>query len=74
MRKRTSKSSLGIIRSEKNISQQELADMTGISLRCIKYYEALVQIPSLKNAYKISQSLNTDLETLFPYAEISSEK
>lgn len=74
MRRRTSKSSLGTIRSEKNISQQELADMTGISLRCIKYYEALTQIPSLKNAYKISKSLNTDLETLFPYAEISSEK
>lgn len=73
-RSRNPKSSLGIIRTEKNVSQKELSAMTGISVRCIKYYEALVQIPSLRNAYRISKSLDTDIETLFPFAEISPEE
>ena len=65
------KSSLRTIRTEKKISQKELSDMTGISIRCIKYYEALTQTPTLINAYKISQSLAADIETIFPYTEIT---
>lgn len=67
------KSSLRLVRTEKRISQRELSDMTGISIRCIKYYEALTKMPSLINAYKISHSLETDIETIFPFSEISPE-
>ena len=67
------KSALGNIRIQKNISQQELSDMTGISLRCIQYYEALMQTPSLKNAYKIAQILDANIESIFPYTEMSPE-
>jgi DNA-binding XRE family transcriptional regulator len=66
------KSSLRAIRTEKKISQKELSDMTGISIRCIKYYESLAQTPTLINAYKISQSLDADIETIFPYNEITN--
>lgn len=68
------KSSFKNIRNEKNISQKKLSDLTGISLRCIQYYEALRQPPTLVNAYKLSQILNTDIETLFPYDEITNNE
>ena len=68
----TNMSSLKIIRTEKKISQKELSNMTGISIRCIKYYEALTQTPTLINAYKISQILDADIETIFPFTEITN--
>ena len=62
-------SNLRNIRTEKNISQLELSAKTGISVRCIKYYEALTRIPSLLNAYKLSETLETPITELFPYSD-----
>ncbi|SNU04649.1 Helix-turn-helix [Lachnospiraceae bacterium] len=62
-------SNLRNVRTEKNISQLELSAKTGISVRCIKYYEALTRIPSLLNAYKLSETLETPITELFPYSD-----
>lgn len=60
-------SNLKEIRTEKNISQQELSEKTGISIRCIRYYEALTRMPSILNAYRISATLGTPISEIFPY-------
>jgi Predicted transcriptional regulators len=60
-------SNLRTVRTEKNISQKELSAKTGISVRCIKYYEALTRLPSLINAYRLSETLDTPITELFPY-------
>ena len=62
-------SNLKSIRMDKNISQQELSDKTGISVRCIKYYETLRRMPSVINAYRLSATLDTTIQDLFPYME-----
>ncbi len=58
------------IRIQKNISQKELSERTGLSLRCIQYYETLTTIPSIKNAYRISRCLESSIEQIFPYDEL----
>ena len=60
-------SNLKEIRTEKNISQQELSEQTGISVRCIRYYENLTRIPSILNAYRLSETLETTIQDIFPY-------
>ena len=59
-------SKLKPIREQRKISQQELADISGISVRMIRYYESLDAIPSIINAYKLSQILNVSIDELFP--------
>ena len=59
-------SNLKPIREQRKISQQELADISGISVRMIRYYESLDAIPSIINAYKLSQILNVSIDELFP--------
>ncbi len=58
-------SNLKDIREHKNISQRELADITGISVRTIRYYETLDAMPSVINAYKLAICLDVSLEELF---------
>lgn len=62
-------SNLKNIRMDRNISQKELSAKTGISVRCIKYYESLKREPSLLNAYKISIILEVPVTEIFPYVE-----
>ena len=64
-------SNLRNIRANKNISQKELSARTGISVRCIKYYESLTRLPSLLNAYRLSETLDTPIADLFPYEKES---
>ena len=59
-------SNLKPIREQRKISQQELADISGISVRMIRYYESLDAMPSIINAYKLSQILNVSIDELFP--------
>ena len=59
-------SNLKPIREQRKISQQELADISGISVRMIRYYESLDAMPSIINAYKLSQILEVPLDELFP--------
>ena len=59
-------SNLKPIREQRKISQQELADISGISVRMIRYYESLDAMPSIINAYKLSQILDVPISELFP--------
>ena len=65
-------SNLKPIREQRKISQQELADISGISVRMIRYYESLDAMPSIINAYKLSHILNVTLDELFPAVENNS--
>ncbi len=60
-------SNLKEVRNQKNISQKELSEKTGISLRCLKYYEGLTSTPSILNAYRLASYLDVPVEELFPY-------
>lgn len=61
-------SNLRYLREQKGISQKELADTTGISLRMIRYYETMAAMPSIINAYKLADCLNTTVDQLFPHS------
>ena len=60
-------SNLKAVRTEKHISQKELSQNTGISIRCIKYYEELTNTPSILYAYRLAQYLDVPVQQLFSY-------
>ena len=60
-------SNLKEVRNQKNISQKELSEKTGISLRCLKNDEGLTSTPSILNAYRLASYLDVPVEELFPY-------
>ncbi|GEM_PF-662941 len=51
-------------RKEMGITQQKLAELTGISLSNIKKYEQGTRTPKLNNIKKISKALNVPIDTL----------
>jgi len=52
------------IRVEKNISQQELADMIGIHSTHVSRYERNLALPSIEIAKKMAEALNVTVDTL----------
>lgn len=52
------------IRVEKNISQQELADMVGIHSTHVSRYERNMAQPSIEIAKKMAEALNVSVDTL----------
>ena len=60
-------SNLKDVRKEKHISNKELSKKTGISTRCLRYYEDMTNMPSLLNAYRLSACLGIPIEELFTY-------
>ena len=52
------------IRKEKNISQQELADMIGVNQGCISMYENGQRSPRLEIAAKIAAALGVTVDDL----------
>ena len=60
-------SNLKEVRIEKNISNKELSENTGISIRCLQYYEDMTNTPSILNAYRLAAYLNIPVEELFTY-------
>ena len=52
------------IRTEKNISQQELADMIGIHSTHVSRYERNMAQPSIEIAKKMAEALNVTVDTL----------
>ena len=56
--------SLKKIRTEKKISQQELADMIGMHSTHISRYERNQAAPSIEVAQKIAKSLDVSIDTL----------
>ena len=59
------KNNLKEIRKEKNISQQELADMVGVSRNTISSLETGQYEPSAKLAYILSIALDKKFEEIF---------
>ena len=59
------KNNLKQIRKEKNISQQELADMVGVSRNTISSLETGQYEPSAKLAYILSIALDKKFEEIF---------
>ena len=63
-------SNLKKYREERHLSHKELSDTTGISIRCLKYYEKLVNTPSILNAYRLALCLKVPVEELFAYESL----
>lgn len=61
----TLKNNLKEIRKEKNISQQELADMVGVSRNTISSLETGQYQPTAKLAYVIAIALDKKFEDVF---------
>lgn len=60
-------SNLKDVLAEKKISNKELSANTGISVRCIQYYEDMTNTPSILNAYRLAAYLDVPVEQLFIY-------
>lgn len=55
---------LRMARIEKEINQQELANLTGIKLRTIRSYETGQASPPIKNLVKLADALGTSTDYL----------
>ena len=53
------------IRGEKHLSQQELADKAGLSLRSIIVYETNRGSPNVENLFRIAAALDVDVRDLY---------
>lgn len=49
-------------RIKQGLTQQELADKTGVSLTAINFYENGLKLPSLQVAYNMALSLNCKID------------
>lgn len=54
-----------VLRAEKRISQQELADEVGVTRATINAIEGVDYNPSLELAFRIARYFNSPLETVF---------
>lgn len=59
------KNHLEAIRKENKMSQEEMADMLGVSRQTISSLENGRYNPSLQLAFKISRMFNMSIETIF---------
>lgn len=57
-------------RKDLNLTQQELADLAGISLRALSNYEKGVRTPPLEILIRIAKALNIEVTTLDPNIKI----
>lgn len=56
---------LKFYREKNNLSIEQLAVLTAVSARYIRFIEAGKRTPSLKMAFKLSKALNTSIEDIF---------
>lgn len=52
------------IRNKSNLTQQELADLAGISLRALSNYEGGTRVPPLEIMIRLAKALNVDIKDL----------
>lgn len=63
------------LRFEHNeMTQQQLADLSGVTRQTIVAVEKGKYSPSLELAFKIARVFNVPLETVFSYNEVTAEK
>lgn len=60
-------SRINILRAEKRITQEELAEAVGITRATVIAIEKGNYNPSLETAFKLANYFNTDIESLFIY-------
>lgn len=58
---------IGFVRQEKNMSQEELADLAGCSRTSITSIESGRQVPSVFLAFRIADALDVDIYDIFSY-------
>ncbi len=56
---------IAVLRKEKNVSRQELADVIGVNFQTIGYLEREEYNPSLDLAFKISEFFGLPIEIIF---------
>lgn len=63
------------LRFENNeMTQQQLADLSGVTRQTIVAVEKGKYSPSLELAFKIARAFNVPLESVFSYNEVTAEK
>ena len=65
---------LAVLRAERGISRQELADALGINYQTVGYIERLDYNPSLELAFRLSEFFRLPIEAIFsrePFAPLS---
>jgi putative transcriptional regulator len=66
---------LAVLRAERNLSRQDLADAVGINFQTIGYLERGDYNPSLELAFKLSEFFDLPIEAIFsrtPFQPLSS--
>lgn len=61
------KNKIKIWRAEKNITQEELAELTAVTRQTILAIEKNKYTPSLELAFKIARVFNKNIEEVFEY-------
>jgi putative transcriptional regulator len=61
------KNRIKVLRAEKNLTQEELADIIGVSRQTINAIEKEKFDPSLPTAFRISKLFNLKIEEIFNY-------
>ncbi len=63
------KNRIKVLRAEKNITQEELGDIIGVSRQTINAIEKEKFDPSLPTAFRISKLFNLKIEEIFFYEQ-----
>jgi putative transcriptional regulator len=61
------KNRIKVLRAERNLTQEELADIIGVSRQTINAIEKEKFDPSLPTAFRISKLFNLSIEEIFNY-------
>ncbi len=68
------KNRIKVLRAERNMTQEELADIISVSRQTINAIEKEKFDPSLPTAFRISKLFNLPIEEIFFYQEAESVK
>ncbi len=63
------KNKLKVLRAERNLTQEELADIIGVSRQTINAIEKEKFDPSLPTAFRMSKLFNLPIEEIFTFDE-----
>lgn len=61
------KNSMKLYRAEKNLTQEELADLVAVTRQTILAIEKNKYTPSLELAFKIARTFDKNIEEVFEY-------